>query len=141
MGGKPFDNPTTAWLGIWCKGFDSVRIGPGKVIALGGPPSYGKTCLVNQWTFDAIGNNPHLRAVVCNVEMSPFMLLERELCRSSGVPFTSIQDRSFRTNPTMLDKVKQSIKQLAAIADRIHFVLPPFTLESVAASADDMGAE
>src|SRR5437588_3260140 len=62
-----------------------VEIGPGLVSLLGGAPGAGKTAFTMQAVVDALRLTPTLRAVVCNVEMGPPMLLDRQLARLSGI--------------------------------------------------------
>jgi replicative DNA helicase len=56
-----------------------IEIGPGLVTLIGGAPGAGKTTLVMQWVLDALASTQSLRALVCNVEMSPSVLLDRQL--------------------------------------------------------------
>src|SRR6516162_11343250 len=58
-----------------------VEIGPGLVMLLGGAPGSGKTAFTMQAVIDALRLTPTLRAVVCNVEMPPPILLDRQLAR------------------------------------------------------------
>src|SRR5215831_6168015 len=62
-----------------------LEIGPGIVWLLGGAPGAGKTALSMQLLLDAIRLTPNLRAAVCNIEMPPAVLLNRQLARLSGV--------------------------------------------------------
>ncbi|MFN9911238.1 MAG: DnaB-like helicase C-terminal domain-containing protein, partial [Pirellulaceae bacterium] len=62
------------------------------VIMLGAPGA-GKTSFVMQIVVDALRLTPNLRAVVCNVEMPPEVLLDRQLSRLSGVPLEAIRYR------------------------------------------------
>src|SRR5262245_59454327 len=70
-----------------------VEVGPGLVTLLGGAPGGGKTALSMQWTLDALRLTPSLRAVVCNVEMTPAVLLDRQLARLSGIDLSLIRHR------------------------------------------------
>src|SRR5262245_12112152 len=79
LSGKP---PTLYRIG---EGFDGIEIGPGLVTLIGGAPGAGKTCLTMQMVFDALMLTPALRAMVCNVEMSPSVLLDRQLARLAGI--------------------------------------------------------
>lgn len=51
-----------------------IECGPGAVLLLGGAPGAGKTAFTMQAVVDALRLTPDLRAVVCNVEMSPAAL-------------------------------------------------------------------
>src|SRR6476620_2147579 len=66
-----------------------IEVGPGLVTLLGGAPGAGKTAFTMQAVVDALRLTPKLRAVVCNVEMPPEVLLDRQLARLSGVDVTT----------------------------------------------------
>jgi hypothetical protein len=68
-----------------------IEVGPGLVTLIGGAPSVGKTAFTMQAVVDALRLTPTLRALVCNVEMPPMALLDRQLARLSGVSLTSIR--------------------------------------------------
>ena len=70
-----------------------LEIGPGSVSLFGGPPGAGKTALVMQLVFEAVRLTTSLKAVVCNVEMAPTALLERQLARLSGVTLADLRHR------------------------------------------------
>ena len=116
-----------------------LMIGPGLVTLIGGAPGVGKTALVMQCVLDALRLNPELRAVICNVEMSPSVLLDRQLARLSGVDATTIRDR--RLTPDLEDRIRQGIDTLAHVAERLCFVRPPFSLDNIASTADEVGAQ
>ena len=54
-----------------------IEIGPGLVTLLGGAPRLGKTAFTMQAVVDALRLTRTLRAVVCNIEMPPGVLLDR----------------------------------------------------------------
>src|SRR5271167_957168 len=70
-----------------------IEIGPGLVSLFGGAPGAGKTAFTMQAVIDALRLTPTLRAVVCNVEMPPAVLLDRQLARLSGIDLTLIRYR------------------------------------------------
>ena len=84
-----------------------LTVGPGLVTLIGGAPGVGKTALVMQCVLDALRLNPELRAVICNVEMSPSVLLDRQLARLSGVDVTFIRDRQLTRDHG--DRIRQGI--------------------------------
>jgi len=86
-----------------------------------------------QAVIDALRLTPDLRAVVCNVEMPPTILLDRQLARLSGVDATLIRYR--RLDGTHANRIDQAMNTLDTVADLLTFVLPPFDLANVAASA------
>jgi replicative DNA helicase len=115
-----------------------LEIGPGLVSLIGGAPGTGKTALVMQCVLDALRLTPTLRVVVCNVEMSPAVLLERQLARLSGIDLSLIRHR--RLTAEHAERIAQGLATLEALGDRLGFVRSPFTLENVAASVDAFGA-
>jgi replicative DNA helicase len=115
-----------------------IEIGPGLVTLLGGAPGAGKTAFTMQLVIDALRLTPSLRAVVCNVEMSPAVLLDRQLARLSGVDLTTIRHRRF--DGSHADRLDQAIHTLEALAERLAFVRPPFDLANIAGVADEFGA-
>lgn len=115
-----------------------IEIGPALVTLIGGAPGAGKTAFVMQCVVDALRLTPELRALVCNIEMSPGVLLDRQLARLSGVDLTTIRYR--RLTGEHADRIDQGMHTLAAVADRLCFVRPPYDLGNVAAAADDFGA-
>src|SRR3712207_6314659 len=62
-----------------------VEIGPGLVTLLGGAPGAGKTALVMQFVVEALRRTPSLKALLCNVEMPPSILLDRQLARLADI--------------------------------------------------------
>ena len=70
---------------------NGLEIGAGLVCVIGAPPGAGKTTLAMQMMFEALGNDPKLRAVVANRESSIEVLLQRELARRSGVNSKAIR--------------------------------------------------
>lgn len=119
-------------------GFGSVRIGPGLLMLLGGPPGLGKTALAMQLTLDALRATADLRAVVVNVESSPGVLLDRQLSRLSGIDLDLIRDRKADAMPR--DRLDFGFGQLEGVADRLAFLNGSYTLEHAASAADDFRA-
>lgn len=70
-----------------------LELGPGLVTLLGGPPGIGKTAFSMQLVFDALRLTPSLRALCCNIEMTPRVLLDRQLARLSGIDLDAIRYR------------------------------------------------
>lgn len=116
-----------------------VEIGPGLVTLLGGAPGAGKTAFTVQAVLDALRLTATLRVVVCNVEMPPAVLLDRQLARLSGIDLDAIRFR--RLGPEHAERIGQALETLEPLAERLAFVRPPFNLANVAATADAFGAE
>jgi replicative DNA helicase len=116
-----------------------LEIGPGTVTLRGGAPGAGKTAFSMQVVIDALRLTPTLRAVVCNVEMSPAVLLDRQLARLSGIDLSAIRHR--RLGAEHAERIDQAMNTLEPLAERLAFVRPPFDLDNVAATADAFGAQ
>jgi replicative DNA helicase len=116
-----------------------IECGPGAVLLLGGAPGAGKTAFTMQAAVDALRLTADLRAVVCNIEMSPAALLDRQLARLSGIDLTLIRYR--RLGAEHADRIDQALHTLEPLAERLAFVRPPFNLENVAATADAFNAQ
>ena len=111
-----------------------LEIGPGLVWMLGGVPGAGKTAFVMQLVIDALRLRDSLRVLVCNVEMSAGVLLDRQLARLSGIDLDTIRHRRF--DGSHADRLDQAIHTLEALGERLAFVRPPFDLANIAAAAD-----
>lgn len=131
------ERPTTYPTGSGELG--KLEIRPGTVTLLGGAPGAGKTALVNQLALDAMRLTPELKTVIANVEMPHVVLLERQLARLSGIPLDTIIDRDLTEEHA--DRLDYGLGQLAAVADRLAFVSPPFDLGNIAETADACGAD
>ena len=116
-----------------------LEIGPGLVTLIGGAPGAGKTAFTMQAVVDALRLTPELRALVCNIEMPPAVLLDRQLARLSGIDLTAIRYRRFGAEHA--DRLDAALNTLEPLADRLAFVKPPFDLANVAASADAFHAD
>jgi replicative DNA helicase len=115
-----------------------LEIGPGIVWLLGGAPGAGKTAVSMQLLLDALRLTPNLRAAVCNIEMPPAVLLDRQLARLSGVDLSTIRHR--RLTADHAGRIDQALAKLEELGERLCFVRPPFDLENVAATADAFDA-
>lgn len=118
---------------------ERLEIGPGLVTLLGGAPGVGKTAFSMQLVVDALRMTPTIRALVCNVEMTPQVLLDRQLARLSGIDLGTIRHRRFGAEHA--ERLDQAMRTLEPLADRLAFVRPPFGLQNVAASADAFHAD
>ena len=117
---------------------ERLEVGPGLVTLIGGAPGAGKTAFTMQMVVDALRITPTLQALVCNVEMPPEVLLDRQLARLSGVDLTTIRYRQL--GAAHAERIDNGLSTLANVADRLCFVRPPFDLDNVAASADAFNA-
>lgn len=118
-----------------------IDFGPGEVVILGGAPGAGKTALATAGVFDALRVTPELRALICNVEMAPGALLNRQLARLSGIPLETIQGRRVRNLGELgRDRITGGMDALRALLPRVAFLEHPYTLEHAALAADGFGA-
>ena len=115
-----------------------IELGPGRVLLIGGAPGAGKSALSCQLVFDALRLTPDLRAVVCNVEMAPGTLLDRQLARLSGIGLDLIRKRQL--GAAHAERIDQALATLEPLCDRLAFCRPPYNLANVAATADAFGA-
>jgi replicative DNA helicase len=129
LSGKP---PTLYPVGAGELG--RLEIGPGLVMLLGGAPGAGKTAFTMQCVLDALRLTPDLRAAVCNAEMSPGALLDRQLARLSGIDLSTIRHRRLGTQHA--ERIDAAFATLTPLAERLAFCRPPFDLANVAATAD-----
>ena len=127
---------------LWPAGTDELallEIGPGLVTLFGGAPGSGKTALAMQLGTDALRLTPSLKALICNVEMPPQVLLDRQLSRLSGIDSSTIRHR--RIKAVHAERIDQAMDTLEPLAERLAFIRPPFDLENVAVSADAFEAD
>ena len=115
-----------------------IEIGPKLVTLIGGAPGAGKTAFTMQCVVDALRLTSTLRATVCNIEMPPEVLLDRQLSRLSGVDCRLIRYRTIGSEHA--DRIDQAMNTLETLGERLCFVRPPFDLANVAASADAFDA-
>jgi replicative DNA helicase len=118
---------------------EKIEIGPGQVALFGGAPGAGKTAFTMQLVFDALRHSNHLRAVVCNIEMSVSSLLERQLARLSGIDLTVIRRRRLGEEHT--ERLEMAMATIDSVSDRLAFVRSPFSLDNVALTVDEFEAD
>jgi replicative DNA helicase len=116
-----------------------IEIGPGLVTLFGGAPGAGKTALTMQLVFDALRLSPTIKVLVANVEMPAGALLDRQLARLSGVALNDIRRRQVSAEHDV--RVTAGLDTLAALVPRLAFLRPPYSLENVLWSADDVRAD
>lgn len=119
---------------VWHHTLPLPELSPGIVTLLGGAPGAGKTALVTQCVVEALRFNPDLRALICNVEMSPSALLDRQLARLTGINGDVIRHRRFTAEHT--DDREVGLATVESFIERLAFLAAPFDLANVAAAGD-----
>ncbi len=122
-------------------GIAGLTLAPKQVLLLGAPPGRGKTMLVNQFTLDALRFHPDLKAIIGNVEMSPEILLERELSRVSGVPATAIHTREYRSRHDYQERIERAWDTFEPLLGRVAFLQPPYAMDNLVLSVRKLGAD
>ncbi len=118
--------------------FEKLDVRPGRLILFGGPPRAGKTAALLQIGVELLRANPVTRLLVANVEMVPTLLVERSISRLSGVPLTTINDRTLTADQR--NRVRAAVDSLGFVAGRLAFLGPPYSLEHVANAGTAFGA-
>ena len=114
-----------------------IEIGPKLVTLIGGAPGAGKTAFTMQCVVDALRLTESLRVLVCNIEMPPAVLLDRQLARLSGIDAETIRYR--KLDGSHAGRLDRAMNTLGHVVERLCFVRPPFNLANVAAAADAFG--
>lgn len=116
-----------------------IGLAPGRVLLIGGAPAAGKTAFTMQVVVDALRLDVSLKATVCNVEMSPETLLDRQLARLSGIDLSVVQARQFDEQHG--ERLERAMSTIAEIGDRLNFVSSPYNLKNCTDAADDHGSD
>jgi replicative DNA helicase len=118
--------------------FSSIDVRPGRLILFGGAPGTGKSAALTQITVELLRTNPDLRVLTVNVEMTPNAIIERAIARLSGVSLTAIADRLL--DARQQQRIRDAVDLLSPLAARWCFLQQPYTLEHIAAAADQVSA-
>jgi replicative DNA helicase len=118
-----FDHPESSPMSC-------VELGPKLITLIGGAPASGKTAFVMQLIYNMIYCNPQLAVTVCNVEMPPESLLQRQIACLSGITLDDIRSGSLGSEDHK-DRLLQTLELLRERWQRICFVEPPFKLEEI----------
>lgn len=110
-------------------GVESLNFEQGLVTLIGAAPGVGKTALTMQLVTEALRNNKTLTAMVCNIEMRPTYLLERQLAQLSGVDCRDIRHR--RWNDPQMEAIERGLATLKQLTDRLRFVRPPYSMARI----------
>ena len=121
---------------------EEIDFGPGEVLLIGGAPGAGKTAFATGAVFDALRAVPDLKALICNVEMAPEALLNRQLARLSGVPLSLIHKRGLMRDlwKPGQERIRTGIETMRALLPRVAFLGLPYSLTHAAEVADEFGA-
>lgn len=115
------------------------ELSPGIVTLLGGAPGAGKTAIVMQCVVEALRFESSRRALVCNVEMSPTALLDRQLARLTGIDGEVIRHRRFTAEHR--ERLDSGLATVESFVSRLTFLRSPFDLANVASAADACDAD
>lgn len=112
----------------------SLQLRPGEMFVIAGAPGYGKTGLATQWATDAVRNTPGIKLLIANVEMSPAMIIRRQLARLSG----TFLGRILQNEAGLMDDqgIQRAFATLDDLSDRIAFVQGSFSLDHIRAAVD-----
>jgi len=102
---------------------------PGQIIGLAAPPAIGKTSFVTQATVDALRLNAGATCLTVNVEMTPQVILERQIARLSGVPVGDILGRRMMLGRQNV--INPALATLEDIGKRMFFMSRPYTIERI----------
>jgi replicative DNA helicase len=109
---------------------------PGDVTAIAAPPGMGKTAFITQATVDALRLNPNVSCLTVNVEMTPKVILKRQVARLSGVPYQEIFHQQIL--PGQHHLFDAAFTTLESIGDRMAFMDAPFSIERVIKAAYEL---
>lgn len=102
---------------------------PAEVSVIAAPPGKGKTALIAQAVVDALRLSDDATALFVNVEMTPGVILGRQISRLSGIPYEKIANHDIGAGRTHL--FNDAIKTLGTISSRLAFMKPPYTIERI----------
>jgi replicative DNA helicase len=102
---------------------------PGDMMVIAAPPGMGKTAFVLQTIVDALRLNEGAKCLIVNVEMSPEVLIERQISRLSAIELADITAR----RDLLMKKsfIDPALATLGSIEDRLFFMGEAFTMDSV----------
>lgn len=95
----------------------AVEVAPGSVSTIGGYPGAGKSALAEQIVFELLAGEPELVVIIANVELSPMVLLARQMQRETGIAAKRILRDDLQLHE--LSEVKGCWAKLRKLADRI----------------------
>jgi replicative DNA helicase len=104
------------------------------VTLIGGAPGGGKTALVGQTGFEMLRFDPEIRLVIASCEMSPSVLLNRQLARLSGIDAETVHHRRF--GPEHEERLASGLATLESIADRVAFMEAPYEIGNIGGTVD-----
>ncbi|MEM8668764.1 MAG: DnaB-like helicase C-terminal domain-containing protein [Planctomycetota bacterium] len=116
-------------------GLLGFEMGPGKLTVLGAPPGAGKTSLASQLVFAALSNHPDLNVVIANAEMTPNVLLKRELSRRSGVSYQTLRFGPYSDEDR--SRLFEAKTELEPLLSRTSMMLPPYRIDKLVESLSD----
>ena len=130
FGFDPLDLTFLAQEGEACP----LNVGPGMVVLAGGAPGAGKSALVEQLGFGLVERNPDARFLIANVELSPAVLLCRQLARltgEAGRPVNPLNILKGATLPSEQDRLSEAARRLTGTLGRVAIVPQPHRLHAI----------
>jgi len=104
------------------------------VTLIGGAPGGGKTAFTTQTGFEMLRYDPELRLVIASCEMSPSVLLNRQLARLSGIDAEVVHHRRFGREHE--ERLASGLATLDAIVDRVAFMEAPYEIGNIGGTVD-----
>ena len=111
-----------------------INAGPGMVTLIGGAPGAGKSALVEQLGFGVVERNPEARFLIANIELSPKVLLCRQLGRLTaehGLAVNPYNIMKGTTLPSEQERLTEAARRLESTLDRVCIVQQPHRLHAI----------
>ena len=102
---------------------------PGNIYSIGARPGAGKTTFVNDLAFKTSVKN-NLKVLVLDTEMSTTDIKFRMASSITGVPVWFLETGNWRKNPTFVEKVRSSLKDIRNL-NYFHFSIGNKTMDQV----------
>ena len=113
---------------------------PETISTIGGAPGSSKTALANQIVLDALRRNKEIRALIANVEQTPYVLLNRELARAADFPYKLIRRKQL-DDVERQERLERGFARIAKYGDRLSWMQAPMTIERIVKEARRVNAD
>jgi len=111
-----------------------LMVGRGLVTLIGGAPGQGKSALAEQAVFGLLARHPDMRALIANVELTPPVLIARQLARltaEDGKPVNTLNILRNTLYPGERERVARAADQLRPLLARLSIVTEPRCLRAI----------